>query len=37
MSECVSSSHTVGTSEHRQTVGVMTLMSNCKRQTLLSI
>lgn len=30
MPECVSSSHTVGTRQRRQIVGVMTLMPNCK-------
>lgn len=37
MSECVSNSHTGGRRERRQTVGVMTLMSNCKGPELLSI
>lgn len=30
-------SHTGGTTERRQNVGVMTRTSNCKRQKLLSI
>lgn len=37
MPECVSSSHTVGTRQRRQTVGVMTLMPNCTPPMLLSI